>query len=154
MKLEKIFLETVQMGMLKVLKEEVPKGDMMVSENEQVVSGEEWMEHWMIPSIIEDGAELSPLQKLINYEIIIELLILFHIVILIMILFNKLYVSGSLILISKLFRTNKYIGLTVIYEKYKVMMDNLSRRFLIVLFIINVVILLGYILQNTNINFH
>ena len=54
---------------------------------------------------------MSPLQALLNYEIVICLLILFHIVILILILLNKLYVSGSLNLISKIMNKKYWINM-------------------------------------------
>lgn len=103
----------------------------------------------IISSILEFGDDMSPLQALLNYEIIICLLILFHIVILILILFNKLYVSGSINLISKLINKN----ILVKYEKYKIMVEKLGNRFLILLFIINVIFLIGYILLLIYINF-
>ena len=101
-----------------------------------------------IPSILEFGENVSPLQALLNYEIVIGLLILFHMIILILILFNKLYVSGSIKIFSKLVNKNILIK----YEKYKVMIETLGSRVLIILFIINVVFLLGYIILLIYIN--
>ena len=102
-----------------------------------------------IASILEFGDNMSPLQALLNYEIVICLLILFHIVILILILLNKVYVSGSLKVISKIIPKQ----ILDKYDKYKVMIEQISNKFLIILFIINVIFLLGYILLLIYINF-
>ena len=115
----------------------------------EVVEGVEGVKDEYIPSILENGDEMSPLQALLNYEIIICLLILFHIVILILILFNNLYVKGSLNLIGKLINKKMLDK----YNKYKVMIEKLGNRFLIILFVINVIFLLGYILLLIYINF-
>ena len=48
----------------------------------------------LIPSILESGDELSPLQMILNYEIILGILILLHICILNLIGLHKLYVSS------------------------------------------------------------
>jgi hypothetical protein len=123
---------------------EIAKNIMKKNENVKDYSDDD-----KISSILEFGDDMSPLQALLNYEIIICLLILFHIVILILILFNKMYISGSLNLISKLVNKN----ILDKYEKYKVKIEKLGNRFLIILFIINVIFLLGYILLIIYINF-
>ena len=102
-----------------------------------------------IPSILEYGDVLSPLQNLLNNEIAILLLILIHIFIIIMVLVNKFYVSGSLNLISKLFSNSK---LLVKFERYKIIVDKFSNRFINLLLVINIIFILAYILLLLYIN--
>lgn len=96
-----------------------------------------------IPSILEAGDEISPLQAILNNEIGLLLLILVHMVIIAMILFNKFYVSKSLNLISKLFRNSKIL---VKFERYKIIIDKLGNRFLNLLLIINITCIIVYVL--------
>jgi len=102
-----------------------------------------------IPSILEYGDVLSPLQNLLNNEIAILLLILIHIFIIIMVLVNKFYVSRSLNLISKLFSNSK---LLVKFERYKIIVDKFSNRFINLLLVINITFILAYILLLLYIN--
>lgn len=102
-----------------------------------------------IPSILEYGDVLSPLQNLLNNEIAILLLILIHIFIIIMVLVNKFYVSGSLNLISKLFSNSK---LLVKFERYKIIVDKFSNRFINLLLVINIIFIIAYILLLLYIN--
>jgi hypothetical protein len=48
----------------------------------------------LIPSVLESGDELSPLQMILNYEIILGISMLLHMCILILIRLHKLYVSS------------------------------------------------------------
>jgi hypothetical protein len=47
----------------------------------------------LIPSVLESGDELSPLQMILNYEILLGILMLLHMCILILIKLHELYVS-------------------------------------------------------------
>jgi len=102
-----------------------------------------------ISSVLEFGENISPLQTLLNYEIVICFLILFHMVILILILFNKLSVLTGMNIFSKLISPN----IKVKFEKYKVMVENLGNRFLMILFIINAIILIFDIFLLIYVNF-
>ena len=94
-----------------------------------------------IHSVLEKGDELSPLQMILNYEIIFALLILVHMTLLILILFHKLYVSAGLNIFGKLLSKN----IVEKYEKIKGMIEKIGTTYLIILFIINVIFILFYI---------
>jgi hypothetical protein len=103
---------------------------------------------FIIPSILEK--ELSPLEMIINYEIILCVLILVHMGIIILIGLHKLYVSSglrskrskrSLKIISKLLSPKN----STKYEKFKKMIEKIGTRYLIILIIINVILILFYI---------
>jgi hypothetical protein len=85
--------------------------------------------------------ELSPLEMILNYEIILSVLILVHLCIIIFIGLHKLYISSGLNIISKLF--SKKIAAK--YEKFKKMIENIGKTYLIILIIINVILILFYI---------
>ena len=93
---------------------------------------------WLIPSILESGDELSPLQMILNYEIILGISIYFHIGLLILIWLHKLYVSSVWNIISKLFSKETITK----YEKIQKIMEKIGKRYLIILVIINVVFIL------------
>ena len=92
----------------------------------------------LIPSILESGDELSPLQMILNYEIILGILILLHICILNLIGLHKLYVSSVWNIINKIFSKET----TKKYEKFMKMIEKIGKRYLILLIIINVVFIL------------
>jgi hypothetical protein len=94
---------------------------------------------FIIPSILEK--ELSPLEMILNYEIILCVLILVQICIIILIVLHKLYNSSGLNIISKIF--SKKIAAK--YEKFKKMIDKIGTTYLIILIIINVILILFYI---------
>ena len=74
---------------------------------------------WLIPSILESGDELSPLQMILNSEIILGISILLHIGLLFLIWLHKLYVSSVWNIISKLFSketVKKYENLRIWWE--------------------------------------
>lgn len=55
------------------------------SESNNKMGSEDSGKDGIIPSILESGDELSPLQMILNYEIILGISILFHICLLILI---------------------------------------------------------------------
>jgi hypothetical protein len=97
------------------------------------------VKNFIIPSILE--AELSPLQMLLNTEILLCVLMLLHIGIIIWIGLQKLYIKSGLNIISKLF--SKQIADK--YENFKKKIETIGTAYLIILVIINVIAILFYI---------
>jgi len=89
-----------------------------------------------IPSILED--ELSPLQMILNYELLSCILIFVHIIIIILIQLHKKFFNSGLKIISKLFSPKTIEK----YEKFKKMTENLGNNYLKLLIIINVIFML------------
>ena len=87
-------------------------------------------------SVLED--ELSPLQMILNYELISCILIFVHIIIIILILLHKKFFNSGLKFISKLFSPKTVEK----YEKFKKMTENLGNSYLKILIIINVIFIL------------
>ena len=100
---------------------------------------EESVKNFNIPSILEK--ELSPLEMILNSEIILSVLILLHICLIILIGLHKLYISSGLNIISKLFSKK----LAAKYENFKKMIENIGTTYLIILVIINVILILFYV---------
>jgi hypothetical protein len=82
-----------------VLKNKSTEGESSVSvvltNSSSDVSGTKRWGDGFIVSVLEQGEELTPLEMILNIEIIISLLILVHMSILIFILLHKLYISSS-----------------------------------------------------------
>jgi hypothetical protein len=101
-----------------------------------------------IASFLDNSENLSPLEILINYELLINTMILFHIIfigIILLQIYNlKIISNGGVSLISKI--TNKYNlnKLQFVIDK----LGNISKNYLLLLLIINVLILLFYIFLN------
>jgi hypothetical protein len=87
------------------------------------------------------GEEQSPLQMILNYEILLGLLILAHMSILILIGLHKLYISSGLNIISKILSKKQHKKLHQIKEK----IDKIGNIYLIILIVINVLFILFYI---------
>lgn len=94
---------------------------------------------FIIPSILEK--ELSPLEMIINSEILLCVLILVHICIIGLIGLHKLYISSGLNIISKVF-SKKIVDK---YEKFQIMIEKIGTTYLIILTIVNVIFILFYI---------
>jgi len=94
---------------------------------------------FIIPSIFEK--ELSPLETILNSEIILCVLILVHMCFIILIGLHKLYISYGLNIISKLLSKN----LAEKYANFKKKIENIGTMYLIILIIINVILILFYI---------
>jgi hypothetical protein len=94
-----------------------------------------------IASVLETGDELSPLQMILNYEIILGILILAHMCILVLIPLHKLYVSSVSNLISKFLSPN----IVKKYEKFKEKIEIIGNSYLIILVIINILFILFYV---------
>jgi len=101
---------------------------------------EESVKDFIIPSILEK--ELSPLQMILNCEIILSVLVLVHIGVIILIGLHKLYISSGLNIISKLFSPK----IAAKYEKFKKRIENIGNTYLIIIVIINVISILFYII--------
>lgn len=91
-----------------------------------------------IASVLDSGVELSPLQLILNYEIILGLLILVHMGLLFLIKLHKLYVPSVLNIISKLF-SKKTVKK---YEIFKDKIEKIGNSYLIILVIINIIFIL------------
>ena len=100
---------------------------------------EESVKNFSVPSMLDK--ELSPLELILNYEIILSVCILFHIGLLFLIWLHKLYVSSGFNIISKLFSTK----IVAKYEKFKKMIENIGTTYLIILVIINVILIIFYV---------
>ena len=101
-----------------------------------------------IASVSDYSDSLSPLEILINYELLINTMILFHIIIICFILLKnyniKIISNGGVSLISKITNKYKLNKLQFIIDK----LSNMSKNYLLLLLIINVLILLFYIFLN------
>jgi hypothetical protein len=94
-----------------------------------------------ISSVLETEDELSPLQRILNSEILLGILILVHMGIILLIPLHKLYVSSVLTLISKFLSPN----IVTKYEKFKEKIEKIGNRYLFFLIIINILFILFYV---------
>ena len=95
---------------------------------------------YFVPSLLDTPELVSPLEELIRYQFILNLLIFFSIVILIALLFNKMFLSNN-IFVSFLTRFfNKDIVLK--FNTYRIKIDNFNNNFFFLLFGINSITLL------------
>jgi hypothetical protein len=100
---------------------------------------------FIISSILEK--ELSPLEMILNSEILLCVLLLVHIFIIVFIGLHKLYISSGLNIstkiISKLFSKN----IVEKYDKFKIKIEKIGTTYLIILTIINLLLILFYIIM-------
>ena len=105
--------------------------------NNKLISGDNGKDDF-IASVLENGDELSPLQMILNYEIILGILILVHMGLVILIWLHKLYVSSVLTILSKFFSQKTITK----YAKFKEKIEKIGSSYLIILIIINVMFIL------------
>ena len=105
--------------------------------NNKLISGDNGKDDF-IASVLENGDELSPLQRILNYEIILGILILVHMGLVILIWLHKLYVSSVLTILSKFFSQKTVTK----YAKFKEKIEKIGSSYLIILIIINVMFIL------------
>jgi len=101
-----------------------------------------------IPSLLDPNELISPLEKLLNYQLVINLMIFILIIFMLFFIFNRYILKFNLELINKIL--SKYLSLNFKnkIDKFMNKSNDLNIRFLIVLFVLNGILLLYFIFLN------
>jgi hypothetical protein len=97
-----------------------------------------------IPSVLDKCELITPLEELLKYQLIINILILFLIIIFIVLLFNKLFISSNILISFIKNNFNKDIVLK--FDFYRIKIEKFNNSFFIILFSINSFVLIFNIL--------
>jgi hypothetical protein len=95
---------------------------------------------FLMSSVLETPELVSPLEELIRYQFILNLLILFSVLILIFILFNKLFLSNNYFISFITRFLNKDTVLK--FDYYRIRIEKFNNSFFFLLFVINAITLL------------
>lgn len=80
-----------------------------------------------IHSVLEKSDLISPLEELIKYQLIINILILFLIIIFIVLLFNKLFISSNILV--QFIKNNFNKDIVLKFDSYRIKLDNFNNSF-------------------------
>lgn len=101
-----------------------------------------------IPSLLDNNELLSPLEKLLNYQLIINVMIFILVTSLLIIIFNKFVVKYNYDLINKLLGKYMSIKFKEKFDSYVSKSNELNNRFILVIFVINCILLFYFMILN------